>query len=125
MTRWERALYSGRLLPPEQQAELTSLVSTQTGEPIEQTSPSDPSGFGLGVGQLTAEPIGTFWFYEGETLGFRTMHVYVPESEAIVAIGLNSHPTDDQIGALAVSVYDTLVSQGVIPATSTPVGAGA
>ena len=76
-------------------------------------------------GQLTAEPIGTFWFYEGETLGFRTMHVYAPESEAIVAIGLNSHPTDDQIGALAVSVYDTLVSQGVIPAMSTPVGAGA
>jgi D-alanyl-D-alanine carboxypeptidase len=125
MTRWERALYSGRLLPPEQQAELTSLVSTQTGEPIEQTSPTDPSGFGLGVGQLTAEPIGTFWFYEGETLGFRTLHVYLPESEAIVGIGLNSHPTDDRIGALAVSVYETLVGQGVIPATSTPVGAGA
>jgi hypothetical protein len=40
-------------------------------------------------------------------------------------MGLNSHPADDQIGALAPSVYDTLVSQGVIPATSTPVGAGA
>lgn len=125
MTRWERAMYSGRLLPHEQQAELTSLVSTQTGEPIEQTSPTDPGGFGLGVAQLTAEPIGTFWFYEGETLGFRTLHAYLPESGAIIAIGLNSHPADDQIGPLAASVYETLVAQGVIPATSTPVGAGA
>jgi D-alanyl-D-alanine carboxypeptidase len=124
MIRWERALYSGRLLPPEQQAELTSLVSTQTGEPIEQTSPTDPAGFGLGVAQLTAEPIGTFWFYEGETLGFRTLHAYLPESEVIIAIGLNSHPADDQIGPLSVSVYETLMSEGVL-STQAPVGAAA
>ena len=36
LTLWERALYAGRLLPPGQQAELTSLVSTATGQPIEQ-----------------------------------------------------------------------------------------
>ena len=39
LTRWARALYTGRLLPPQQQAELTSLVSTATGQPIDQTSP--------------------------------------------------------------------------------------
>ncbi|MCW2618219.1 MAG: (Serine-type) D-alanyl-D-alanine carboxypeptidase, partial [Modestobacter sp.] len=38
MTRWERALCSGRLLPAEQQAELTSLVSARTGQPIDRTS---------------------------------------------------------------------------------------
>jgi D-alanyl-D-alanine carboxypeptidase len=121
LTRWERALYTGRLLPPEQQAELTSLVSTATGQPIEQTSLTDPSGFGLGVAQFTAEELGTFWVYEGGTLGFRTLHVYLPEPGLIMAIGLNSQPADDQIVALALSVIDTLVSQGVIPA---PVGAG-
>ena len=31
MTRWERALYGGRLLPAQQQAELESLVSLKTG----------------------------------------------------------------------------------------------
>jgi D-alanyl-D-alanine carboxypeptidase len=124
MTRWERALYSGRLLPAEQQAELTSLVSTQTGQAIEQTSPTDPGGFGLGIAQLTAEPIGTFWFYEGETLGVRALHVYLPESEVIIAIGLNSHPADDQIRSLAVSVYETLMSEGVL-STQAPVGAAA
>jgi D-alanyl-D-alanine carboxypeptidase len=125
MTRWERALYSGHLLPAEQQAELTSLVSMQTGQPIEQTSPTDPGGFGLGVAQATTEKFGTFWFYEGGTLGFRTLHVYLPESGVIMAMGLNSAPADDQILALAESVYDTLVSQGVIPASPTPVGTGA
>ena len=122
MTRWERALYSGRLLPPEQQKELTSLVSTATGQPIEQTSPADPSGFGLGVAQVTAEELGTFWVYEGGTLGFRTLHVYLPESGLIMAMGLNSQPADDQISALALSVADTLVSQGALPAS---VSAGA
>jgi D-alanyl-D-alanine carboxypeptidase len=125
MTRWERALYAGDLLPPGQQAELTSLVSARTGEPIAQTSPTDPNGFGLGVAQITAEPIGTFWFYEGETLGFRTLHAYLPGSGVIFALGLNSHPADDQIGALAVSVYETLVAQGLVPGAPAPVGAGA
>jgi D-alanyl-D-alanine carboxypeptidase len=125
MTRWERALYTGRLLPPAQQVELTSLVSTQTGRPIEQTSPTDPSGFGLGVQQVTAEPFGTFWVYEGGTLGFRTLHVYLPGSGLIMAMGLNSQPADDQIIALVVSVYETLVAEGVLEATPTPVGAGA
>ena len=125
MTRWERALYAGRLLPAEQQAELTSLVSMQTGQPIEQTSPADPGGFGLGVAQGTNEKFGTFWFYEGETWGFRTLHVYLPDTGMIMAMGLNSGPIEDQILALAESVYDTLVAHGVISAAPKPVGAGA
>jgi D-alanyl-D-alanine carboxypeptidase len=125
MARWERALYTGRLLPAEQQAALTSLVSMQTGQPIEQTSPADPSGFGLGVAQATSEKLGTFWFYEGGTLGFRTLHIYFPDTGLILAMGLNSAPVEDQILTLAESVYDTLVSQGVVPAAPAPVGAGA
>src|SRR3712207_6885879 len=66
MTRWERALYDGWLLPPQQQAELLSLVSTATGEPIEATGPDDPRGFGLGVAQMT-DALGTFWRSEEHT----------------------------------------------------------
>ena len=33
-----------------------------------------------------------------------------------MALGLNSHPGDNQITRLALSVYDTLVTQGVLPA---------
>src|SRR3954465_8138562 len=114
LTRWERALYSGRLLPPEQQAELESLVSSRTGQPIDSTSGTDPQGFGLGIAQLTDPELGTFWFYEGETLGFRAVHAYLPDSGLIIAIGLNSATADDQISTLMKSVYDTLQANGLI-----------
>ena len=122
MTRWERALYDGWLLPPQQQAELLSLVSTATGEPIEGTTADDPRGFGLGVAQMT-DDLGTFWFYEGETLGFRFLHAYFPESGLVVAVGLNSRPDEDQIGALAMSVRETVMAHQVLEPT--PAGAGA
>ncbi|MGY1643340.1 serine hydrolase domain-containing protein [Geodermatophilus sp. SYSU D00703] len=115
MTRWERALYEGELLPPQQQEELESLVSTATGQPIEATSSSDPRGFGLGVAQMTADGLGTFWFYEGATLCFRALHAYFPDSGLIVAVNLNSRPDEDKIGALAQTVYGTLAEHGVVP----------
>ena len=113
MTVWEQAMYHGRLLPGHQQRELRSLVSSKTGKPIRHTTPSDPEGFGLGIAQMTHPEIGRFWFYEGETLGFRTLHFYLPRSGLIFALALNSQPTVDHIGDLVVSVYETLVSDGV------------
>jgi D-alanyl-D-alanine carboxypeptidase len=114
MIRWDRALYGGDLLPSEQQAELESLVSITTGQPIDRTSAADPRGFGLGVAQVTEPHLGTFWFYEGETLGFRVLHAYFPDSGLVLGIGLNSATADDQIGALTTSVYDTLQKAGLI-----------
>jgi D-alanyl-D-alanine carboxypeptidase len=114
MTIWERALYGGRLLPPKQQTELTSLVSQQTGEPIAQTSRQDPRGFGLGITQMTTSKFGTVWTYEGATFGFRALHVYFPQSGVVMAMTVNSQPAEDQISTLALSVYDSLVSHGMI-----------
>jgi len=114
MTVWEHALYGGRLLPAQQEKELLSLVSVKTGKPIKHTTPSDPQGFALGTAQLTTPQTGRIWFYEGETLGFRTLHMYLPKSGVIVAMGLNSQPTVDQIGNLAISVYNTLKSNGLL-----------
>jgi D-alanyl-D-alanine carboxypeptidase len=118
MTVWEQALYHGRLLPGRQQRELRSLVSAKTGTPIKHTTSSDPEGFGLGIAQMTNPKTGRVWFYEGETLAFRTLHVYLPRSGVIFAMALNSQPTVDHIGELAVSVYDTLVAHGVIRPTA-------
>ena len=117
MTRWERALYGGRLLPPQQQAELESLVSTTTGQPIASASATDPQGFGLGIAQLSTPQLGTFWFYEGQTLGFRAVHAYFPESGLIIAFALNSsvEGSNDQIGPLMQTLYDTLDAAGLIP----------
>ena len=124
MTVWERALYGGVLLPSRQQAELESLVSMKTGQPIERTSLTDPTGFGLGVAQETNTRFGTFWYYEGATIGFRTLHLYFPNSAVIMAIGLNSQVGVDRIGALADSVYATLAADGVAPATAAAHHAG-
>jgi D-alanyl-D-alanine carboxypeptidase len=115
MTVWENALYRGRLLPPAQQAELRSLVSARTGRPIRHTTPSDPQGFGLGIAQLTDPAVGRVWFYEGETLAFRALHVYFPRSGLIFAVALNSQPTVDGIGELVGSVYGTLLADGAVP----------
>jgi D-alanyl-D-alanine carboxypeptidase len=114
MTIWERAMYRGTLLPARQQSELVSLVSTTTGKPIERTSPDDSSGFGLGVQQGVNEKFGTFWVYLGSTFGFRALHIYFPQSEVIIAVGVNSMPTQSALPALAESIHDTLVSHGLV-----------
>jgi D-alanyl-D-alanine carboxypeptidase len=127
LTVWERALYGGSLLPARQQAELMSLVSEQTGQPIGQTSLDDTWGFGLGVQQLTGPTLGTVWLYEGGTAAFRTIHVYVPGSGVILVIGLNSYTTPtstttttDHILDLVAKAYKALVTQGVVSALPEP-----
>ena len=42
MTTWDRALYTGRLLPRRQQHQLESLISEATGKPIRRTTAADP-----------------------------------------------------------------------------------
>ena len=114
LTRWARALYTGPMLAPKQRAELLSIVSLKTGKPIAKTNLEDQRGFGLGVAQLTMPKMGTVWFYEGETLGFRMLHVYFPKQDAVIAFGLNSQPDskEDQSGKLAATLYDTLHAAG-------------
>ncbi|MBV8345560.1 MAG: beta-lactamase family protein [Candidatus Eremiobacteraeota bacterium] len=114
VTRWARALYTGSILATPQRAELMSLVSQKTGEPIPATSLSDPGGFGLGVAQLTKPGIGTVWFYEGMTLGYRMVHVYFPRQDAVIAFGINSQPDSkqNQSGELVRAIYQTLHAAG-------------
>lgn len=114
LTRWARALYTGPMLAAKQRAELLTLVSTKTGKPIATTSAQDSRGFGLGVAQLTVPNLGTFWFYEGESLGYRMVHVYLPRQDAVIAVGLNSQPDgkQDRVNDLVQSVYGTLHAAG-------------
>ena len=108
LAAWDRALYRGRLLPPRQQRELESLISTTTSQPIRTTTLDDPSGYGLGVIQVTTQLTGTVWFYEGETFGNRVLHVYDPATGVLVVIAANSYSTSDDLGDLAGSVIQTL-----------------
>jgi D-alanyl-D-alanine carboxypeptidase len=116
VTRWARALYTGSILAPKQRAELMSLVSQKTGKPIAKTSPSDPGAFGLGVAQVTKPVIGTVWFYEGTTLGYRMVHVYFPRQNVVFAFGLNSQPDskENKVGELILAIYKTLHAAGKV-----------
>ena len=121
MTVWERALYGGTLLPPRQQAELTSLVSQTSGEPIERPSPLDQAAFGLGLDVRYLPPLDTMlWNYEGGTMGMRVMHVYLPTSGVIVAFGLNSERVgrSDHIDDLLLALWNTLLAHGLVTSTA-------
>jgi D-alanyl-D-alanine carboxypeptidase len=116
VTTWDRALYSGQLLPPRQQHQLESLVSEATDQPIASTTLADPTGYGLGVTQETSRLTGTIWYYEGETYGYRVLHLYFPHSGIIIALAVNSATGNDDIADLAGSVYQTLQNAGTVHA---------
>jgi D-alanyl-D-alanine carboxypeptidase len=105
---WSRALYRGLLLPPRQQRELESLISTTTSQPIATSTLSDPEGYGLGVAQITTPETGTVWYYEGATFGARVLHLYDAATGVFIVVAVNSDAGPDNLLSLAVSVFQTL-----------------
>ena len=111
LATWARALYqSTTLLPPAQKRELQSLVSTKTARPITEPEKDDPAGFGLGVAQRFDPNLGAFWFYQGETLGYRAAHLYFPKTDLVVSIFANSRPTEEnsKLPALFATIAKTI-----------------
>ncbi len=92
--RWMRAVFSGRVVPPEQQAEWMQMISTKSGEPIDAISADDPMGFSLGLSQVLMGSSGANWFYGGITLGYRTLYVWFEEDDILVTVQTNSQPDD-------------------------------
>jgi D-alanyl-D-alanine carboxypeptidase len=111
LVAWARALYAGKtLLPAKQKSELMSLISTKTAKPLAEPTAADPSGFGLGVVKRYDPKLGTFWFYQGETLGFRASHLYFPGSGLVVAVYANSRPVEAEshMPQLFAQLYPTI-----------------
>lgn len=113
LSKWERALYAGRMLPGKQQGELESLVSQKTGEPVKRLTSADPQGYGLGVGKAVNPTLGPFWFYEGETFAFRVLHFYFPRSGVLIDIAVNSNTNHDLLEAIGVVTYFILQRSGL------------
>jgi D-alanyl-D-alanine carboxypeptidase len=116
VSRWARALYEGPLLADKQRRELMTLVSDKIGEPIASPSREHPSAFGLGVGAGFRPALGAYWYYQGMTLGYRVLYAFFPDNGAVIVVGLNSQPDDNQNknGALLEEVYGVLQKAGRI-----------
>jgi D-alanyl-D-alanine carboxypeptidase len=105
--RWMRAVFEGHVVPPKQQAEWMSLVSTKTGKPIAEVSPDDPRGFSLGLSKAIFGPMGPQWFYQGTTLGYRTLYVWFEKENLMITVQTNSQPADDsnKLSDVVAAIY--------------------
>ncbi len=108
--RWMRAVLAGKVVPPKQQAEWLQMVSTRTGAPLAEVSPEDPRGFSLGLVQAILPPMGAHWFYEGETLGYRTLYVWFAQDDILITVQTNSQPADgmDRLHDAVIAIYEAV-----------------
>ena len=105
--RWMRAVFEGHVVPPKQQAEWMSLVSTKTGKPIAEVSADDPRGFSLGLSKGILGPMGPQWFYQGTTLGYRTLYVWFEKENLMITVQTNSQPANDanKLSDVVAAIY--------------------
>jgi D-alanyl-D-alanine carboxypeptidase len=73
--------------------EWMGLVSTKTGKPIVDVSYDDPRGLPLGLSEAILGPIRAQWYYQGESLGYRTLYVRF-EKENLMVVTLQTNSAD-------------------------------
>jgi D-alanyl-D-alanine carboxypeptidase len=98
------------VVPPQQQEEWMQLVSTNTGEPIAAVSADDPRGFSLGLANGILGPMGAQWFYQGETLGYRTLYVWIAAEDLMITVQTNSQPPEgtDELHDAVSALYEVV-----------------
>jgi D-alanyl-D-alanine carboxypeptidase len=108
--RWMRAVLTGKLVPPKQQFEWLQMVSTRTGEPLAELTADDPRGFSLGLVQAILGALGAHWFYEGETLGYRTLYAWFAEDDILITVQTNSQPADgrDRLHDAVTAIHEAV-----------------
>ncbi|MBJ3775446.1 serine hydrolase domain-containing protein [Acuticoccus mangrovi] len=107
LAAWVRALFGGKVMSAAMLGEMTRMVSMKTGEPIADVSAEDPRGFALGLVRIYAPETGAFWFYQGETLGYRAVFAWFADDDVLITFALNSQPPEDENHAqsLATDLY--------------------
>ena len=89
---------------------MAAIVSTKTGEPIAELSAEDPKGFALGLGKAILGPFGALWFYQGMTLGYRTLYVWFEPDDILITVQTNSQPNDgtDKLNEAVIALYQAV-----------------
>jgi len=119
LAKYVRALFGGRLIPKQQLREMQTLVDQGTGRPVKEATKGH-AAFGLDLAQaFNVDLGGLYWFYEGETLGYRCIFVYWPQYNVVMTVATNSQPPakEDLLGAFVLGkVWKILSDAGLIPA---------
>jgi D-alanyl-D-alanine carboxypeptidase len=120
LAKWVRALFGGRVIPQRQLDEMQKLVSQKTGDAVDQATEKEPA-FGLDIAQAyKADLGGSFWLYEGMTLGYRCIFAYWPQYNLVLTVATNSQPPagEDQLGDFVLGrVLRILADAHIIAAT--------
>jgi D-alanyl-D-alanine carboxypeptidase len=53
-------------------------------------------------------PLGAQWFYEGESLGYRTIYVWIADQDLMITLQTNSQPPEgtDKLGEAVSTLYE-------------------
>lgn len=67
-------------------------------------------GFSLGLIRAVLGPLGPPWFYEGETLGYRTLYVWIADEDIVIAVQTNSQPPEgeDKLHEVVIELYNAI-----------------
>ena len=122
LAKWVRALFGGRVIPQRQLDEMRKLVSQRTGAAVDHAT-EEELAFGLDLAQAyKADLGGLFWFYQGETLGYRCIFGYWPQYNLVLTVATNSQPPqgEDRLGDFVLGRVLRILSDARIIAPMTP-----
>ncbi|MDF1796302.1 MAG: serine hydrolase [Coxiellaceae bacterium] len=122
VAQWVLDLFNGKILAPKELAQMKSLVSMKTGQPmtIQQAMQTNTPGYGLGLMMQPSQQYGPIWMYQGTTYGHTAVYMYVPKYQTIIVytagIGsLRKNPVN--FAALGKQVLQQLLASKVSPSS--------
>jgi D-alanyl-D-alanine carboxypeptidase len=73
-------------------------------------SADNPEGFALGLAEKILGPLGAQWVYEGESLGYRTIYVWIADQNLMITVQTNSQPPEgtDKLGDAINALYEVV-----------------
>ena len=90
MVRWDRLMNTGMILKEKQSNEMTDFISTITGQP--QNNLDEPA-YGLSIFRINT-PYGLMWFTPGVSTGYRSILVYLPCNNIVLAYSVSEAHLD-------------------------------
>ena len=73
-----------------------------------RSRPTTRAALRLGLGDKILGPLGAQWFYEGRSLGYRTLYVWIADQDLMITVQTNSQPPEgtDKIGDAISALYE-------------------